>query len=174
MKLLSTALGRVLVSAAAVIIALTYLASSFVPSIADFTDKVFPVEKNYVSPQKVAFNTFLDYESKNNYRENVFELVIDLPPEEDDTDNFNPDEDIFDNFIVSDSNDQALVNEFKADYQKAYTERTKVFVYKINKQGYSILVDKIDPSVVGEWAIIYVIDDGTQRATLRVDYVFKN
>jgi len=170
-KLLNTALGRILVSVAVVLVVLMCL-SALLPSIGDFTAKVFPVEKNYVSSSTVAFDSLLNYKSKDNYRENVFELVIDDP--DDENDNFNPDEDIFDNFIVSDSDDQALVDEFKTDYQKTYTERTKVFVYKINKQGYSVLVDKIDPSVVSEWAVIYVIDDGTQRATLRVDYVFKN
>ena len=175
MKLLNTTLGRILVSSAVAVIVLSSMAVYLLPSIKEFTAMVLPVERNFESRPTIAFDTILDYKSKDNYREDVVELVVDLPPEEDNTDNFNSEEDIFDIFVVSDSDDQALLDELKADYrQEPYSKRTKVFVYKINKQGYTFLVDKINPSVEGEWAVIYIINDGDQRATLRVDYVFKN
>lgn len=173
MRLLSTTMGRIIVSATVGMIVLVCIASSFLPGIKTFLSTVFPVENNYVAPTAVEFDTFLDYESKDNYRENVIELVVDL--EDDTTDDFDPDEDIFDNFIVSNSVDQALVDKLKEDYQKEpYTKRSRVFVYKMDKQGYSLLVDKIDPTTPGEWVVIYVLDDDDKRSALRVDYVFMN
>ena len=76
MKLLNTTLGRILVSSAVAVIVLSSMAVYLLPSIKEFTAMVLPVERNFESRPTIAFDTILDYKSKDNYREDVVELVF--------------------------------------------------------------------------------------------------
>lgn len=153
MKLLSTTLGRVLVSAAAAIIALSYLAVSFMPSVEDFTNKVFPVEKNH----------------KINSSPETFPVSL--------TD------DVFIKSPGDTITEWEIFSKLTGD-EIIISENTKVFIYKVYKNGSTALVDEIDSKpevdVISEiksdvskkWIVLYVINDGDESAILKAHYVF--
>ena len=153
MKLLSTALGKLIVSAAAVAIVLTYVASSFMPSIGDFTAKVFPVEKNYeINGSPESFPVSL-----------TDDLFIKTPGDT------ITEWEIFSKL----TGDETIIN-----------DNTKVFIYKVYKDGSTALIDEIDSKpevdavskinskVSKKWIVLYVVNDGDESAILKAHYVF--
>lgn len=153
MKLLSTTLGKILVSAAAGVIVLMYVTSSFLPGIEDFTAKVFPVEKNYEingSPEIFSVSLTEDLFVKTS-GDTVTEWEI----------------------FSKLTGDETIIN-----------ENTKVFIYKVYKDGSTALIDEIDSKpevdVISEinskvskkWIVLYVVKNKNESAILKANYVF--
>lgn len=153
MKLISTTLGRIIVSAAVAIIILSCFASSFMPTIADFTAKVFPIEKNYkITGSPEAFPVSLT-------------------------------DDVFVKTTGDTISEWEIFSKLTGD-ETIISENTKVFIYKVYKDGSTVLVDEIDskPEVDGNseinsvdsknWAVFYVMKNGDESAVLKANYVF--
>lgn len=153
LKLLSTTLGKVIVSATIVVMILIYFASSFLPSIGDFTSKVFPVEKNYkingsseILPVSLTDDLFV---KKPGDAVTEWEIFSKL------------------------TGDETLIS-----------ENAKVFIYKVDKDGITTLIDEIDSkpevdviseinsNVSKKWIVLYVIKNEDESAILKANYVF--
>lgn len=153
MKLLSTALGRILVSVAAALVVLVGLSSTFLPSVGDFATKVFPVEKNY------EINRFPE----------TFPVSL------------------TDEFFVKTPGDTITEWEIFSNLtgdEPIISKHTKVFIYKVYKDGSTALIDEIDSKpeadVISEinskvsknWIVLYVIKNEDESAILKANYVF--
>lgn len=153
MKLLTTSLGKIIVAASAVIIVLTFISLVFLPKVQEFAGGVLPDEKNYlINNNSDAFTLFCT--------EDVYELLKDDVV------------DIFSGVTALSSEGEDLVPMLREDYEKPLEEREHVFVYKINSDGTATPETAINSTVVGDWSVLYVLKDGLERTTLKVDYVF--
>ena len=158
MKLLTTFLGRIILAASVVMIVLTFISAIFVPAIKNFSSATMPSEKNYVINNSGDSEAFTLSCTKS-----VYEMLVTDGSEE---------IDIFADITAISSDNVDLVPLLKSDYEKPLNERTNVFIYKINNDGTVVLSSKIDSTSVGDWAVFYVLEDGSERETLKVNYVF--
>lgn len=156
MKLISTTLGKLLVATAAVLIILGLIATPFLPGIRDFYVNVFPNEKNHIIRDS-------SEESILHLKEDFIVLNVGDPVNN---------ALIFDNFIASTTEEQAMIEQLKADCDKAIDERTQVFIYKIQNDGSMVLKDEIDSSSTGKWTVFFIIDGDSGYAVLKAKYVF--
>ena len=154
MKLISTTLGKLIVALAAVTVILVFVAVVFIPKVKEFSSGVLPEDKNYV------INSGNSESFKLVCTEDVYEMPV------------GDSVDIFADITALSSDNEDLLPLLKADFQKPLSQRKHVFVYKINEDGVAVLAEKVDSSYVGEWAVVFVLNDGSERATLKVNYVF--
>ena len=155
MKLLSTSLGKIIVACAAALIILGFVSTLLVPSIQDFSSKVFPSEKNYI----------IDNENHENLTLTCTESVVKLLIDDD------ADATIFANITATSTKSGNLITQLTEDYENPVNERTHVFVYQTKKDGTNVLSSSIDTSAPGKWAVLYVLNEGSERAVLKINYI---
>lgn len=156
MKLISTTLGKLLVATAAVLIILGLIVASFLPGIRDFYVNVFPDEKNHIIRDS-------SEDSILHLKEDFVVMNVGDPVNN---------AAIFDNFLASTTEEQEMIEQLKADCDKAIDERTQVFIYKVQNDGSVVLEDEIDSSSPGKWTVFFIVDGDSGHAVFKAKYVF--
>ena len=155
MKLVMNNLGKFLVVAIAAALVLGFISASLLPSLRTFVSNVFIDETNYVEKGFLLSAPILKSEHS----------MITVSVGED--------VDIFENITATSRSGENLITQLSDDYTKDLSDRSQVFVYRINSDNSNSLADRIDTSSPGNWSVLYLLKDGSGSSVLKVSYKVK-